>query len=580
MSLKVQSFFLRAGLGADSFLPRPAGYLAAPTWTQQRALGQGTYARYMGPLPGRGPQVAVTNLWGTVPDPSAAALAFCQFCSDPLQAQVVAAGAWTVAFGAQLLNAAPNYSWEGAAALHVINGLTGERRATVFNLLSVGAIRFDVDERTVFAQLAGAAFEVFAGDYLCLELGLLVINNGGGAQVPQATIFCDGTTPISADNVATASAQAALYAPVPFTLSVPQPGEQPDASVSFEESVVLTRGMWPRASFHDFEDPASPDKQLLDFLAQGLKTFGYDVLDLLERELDPSRAVLKLQDWRELYSMPQNPRDPEELRALVIARLREYGAEPNIFNVAAAVGVVLGYADPTQLQVLEISAAALRAACEYVETIPGGVAIPVALGFDPPATPLTRLAPWCYDGGAVWGSGARLELGFNLPAGTTIRARLTGPDGTRKEWAPLTQWDPRSTVVLYAPEFAGKSVHGRWRLDLYRTAAPAASLLSWRLLAPGAPRAYVGPKVDPPTTYPQPRSVPNVVRQAGLAQWKFWWGVFADPAKLSAKTAADFGAARQALSRFRLAPAKADLILSKSPIPDASTSLPDSCVPS
>lgn len=580
MSLKVQSFYLRNGQAADSYLARPGNYLAAPAWTQQRALGAGTYAKYMGPLPGRA-QAAATNTWGTVPDPANVALGFVQFCSDPLQQQSVAAGPWTVAFGARLANAAFNFAWAGAAALHVINGLTGARRATVFNLLSVGAFRADADERTVFQQLAGQAFEIFTGDWLQLELGILVNNNGAGATVPQATIFCDGTTAITGDNLATASAQAALYAPVPFVLSVPQPGEQPGASVTYEEARALVRSFWPRASFHDFDDPSSPDAQLLAFIAQALKTFAWDMNDLMEREMDPSRAVLKLQDWRQLYSMAQNPRDPEELRALVIARLREYGAEPNIFNVAAAVGVVLGYADPQQVEFLEISAEQLRAACEYLDTLPGaGIAIPIAVGFDPPAAPLTRLTPWNYDGGAVWGSGARVELGFNAPAGTAIRARLTGPDGTRKEWTPITLWDPRSTVVLYAPEFAGKAVHGRWRLDLYRTGGIAASLLSWRLLAPGAPRAYVGPSVTPPTTWPQPKSVPNVVRQAGLAQWKFWWGVFADPAKLSAKTAADFGAARQALSRMRLAPCKADLILSKAPIPDASTSLPDSCVPS
>jgi hypothetical protein len=54
------------------------------------------------------------------------------------------------------------------------------------------------------------------------------------------------------------------------------------------------------------------------------------------------------------------------------------------------------------------------------------------------------------------------------------------------------------------------------------------------------------------------------------------------------KTAADFGAARAGLGRIRHAYAKADLILSKAPIPtdpgDAMTAgsqaLPDMCVPS
>ncbi len=578
MALKLQTFFLRLGLEADTYLVRPGTYLSVPVWTQQRTLGTGVYSRYMGPLKGSA-QVAASNTWGTVPDPSTVSLGFAQFLSDPLQRQSVASGVWQLAFGAILTNAAFNFAWEGQAALFVINGMTGAVRSTVFNAQGIGGFRADADARTVFQPVLGQAFELFTGDYLALEVGIVVNNNGAGATVPAASLLCDGTTAITADNQPTASAMAALYAPVPFTLSVPQPGELPGASVSFDEAVSMTQRMWPGSTFHDFNDPTSPDAEFLAWMAQVFKTNGWDVWDLMEREMDPSRAILKLQDWRELYSMSQNPPNPEQLRALVIARLREFVGPSNPFNVAAAVGVVLGYADPQQLELLEISAATLRAQAEYTDDLGGTpIAIPVDTDFDT-GTNLTRRTPFIMDGGAVWESGALLTLRFNMPAGQTIRARLRGPDRTEKIWAPLTLWDPVSTLVLYAKEFAGKAVHGNWQLDLFRTAAPAASLLGWSLYAPGAPRAYVGPTVTPPTTFPQPKSVPNVVRGAGLGQWKFWWGAFADPRLLSQKVDADFGAARQALSRLRHGYQKADLILSKKPIPDKSTTLPDACVP-
>jgi hypothetical protein len=54
---------------------------------------------------------------------------------------------------------------------------------------------------------------------------------------------------------------------------------------------------------------------------------------------------------------------------------------------------------------------------------------------------------------------------------------------------------------------------------------------------------------------------------SNTARNKRWWGVYADPLLLSVKTAADFGAARAGLGRIRHAYAKADLILSKAPIP-------------
>ena len=69
----------------------------------------------------------------------------------------------------------------------------------------------------------------------------------------------------------------------------------------------------------------------------------FDFLDIWAREMDPARANLKLDDWRDLYEIISNPVKRSDLAALVIARLREIGQASSLFGVAASVGTVLGY---------------------------------------------------------------------------------------------------------------------------------------------------------------------------------------------------------------------------------------------
>lgn len=589
---RVQALYLRIGLEAISFLKRPTGYFAA--WDQTFSGGVGAGARYMGPALGT-TQRQLAALWAAVPNDAAEhPLGFCQFLSDPFTRQSVAAGTWILGFAQQTLNAGATLEWNGNAALYVVDGRTGTRRATVFNLRNVGNFHTNVEERTAYEALGipGQAFELFTGDYLCLEVGVSIRNTGGAGVVPQTSIFADGTTEITVDDDLTASAKAALYAPVYFTTSMPEPGEPPAPSVTEPEARQLARAALPPNTFHDFDDTTSPDYQLLAWIAECYRRFGWLVLDIMAREIDPRTAVLKLREMRATWGVTQDPPRLAEQRALVIARMREYGGPTSLFAAAAAVGVVLGYDDPSLLEIMEISADQLKAALRY--NYPFGGAVPVAASFD--ATNLILRTPYLYDGGAAWDAGSKLFLRFDAVCGKEVHARLVGPDGTTVDWSPLTRWQEVDQHVLFGKGHARKAVHGCWTLYVRRTGGPAVNLLGdlgplgpgSSLYVAGAPAAYVGPEVALPTAPPQPASVPNVVRNAGLGRHKFWWGVYADPALLSVKTAADFGAARAALGRLRHGYQAADLILSKAPIPtdpgDPMTAggqaLPDMCVPS
>jgi hypothetical protein len=438
----------------------------------------------------------------------------------------------------------------------------------------------------------GEAFEIFSGDYFALELGVWIVNTSGAAVVPQTSIFSDGATDIVSTAALTTDPRAALFAPVYFTTTLPEPGEPLDSSVTSADAIQLARQALPANTFHDFDDTSSPDYQFLAFNAETLKRYGYDALDLLNRELDPRRTTLKLADHKAVFRITQDPPSLAEQRALVLARYREYGGPTSLFAVSAAIGVVLGYAVPSQLEIMEISADQLRTSIEHIPTYGG--AIPEDVGFG--STNFVYRTPMLHDGGAVWGAGAFLRLALDIAAGAYIHVKLIGPDGTSKIWSPITRWQQVTYHVLYGKEFAGKAIHGNWVVQIYRTpGSPAVNLTTgggplgpgWSLYVAGSPKAYVGPAVNPPLGPPQPAVVPNVVRDAGLGRQKFWWGVYADPTKISVTTAADFGAAQQGIDRMRHGYHKGTLILSKAPIPtDAGTpmvsgsqALPDRCVP-
>lgn len=580
---KVQSFYPRLSLAALSFLRRPSGYLGG--WEQQAVAYAGRGARYMGIVSGPAQKQATTT-WASIANGATAHLACAQFLSDPLVRQTVEAGDWIIAMGGQVANAVANYFWWGDVGLFVIDGRTGQKRATIINhLQTVGTSRVLTTERTARQTIAGLAFEIFTGDYLCLELGIAILNNTGAARTPTASLYADGATPILIDNAATADAQTIITAPTTFTLSLPQPGEPPDPSVTSAESVQLMRSALPPNTDHDFDDTSSPDYQLLSWMGESFKRFGHDVVDLLVRELDPRKAVLKLADMRAVFGITQDPPSLPEQRALVLARYREYGGPTSLFGVAAAVGVVLGYDDPSQLEIMQISAAQLETALIYQPR----ANLPIPEDTDFGATNLIIRTPFVMDGGAIWDAGVKVKASLDAVAGKQVHIRLVGPDGTTKSWSPITRWQEVTAHVLYGKEFSGKAVHGNWTLYAWReVGSPAVTLEDLFLYIAGAPRAYVGLDTPLPLGPPQPAAVPNVVRNAGLGRHKFWWGVYADPSKLSAKTAADFGAARQALGRLRHGYQKADLILSKEPIPTdvgdpmaaGSQPMPDMCVPS
>ena len=391
-----QSFFLRLGVAALSFLVRPAGYLAA--WEQTGGTA-GSQAKYLGTEPGSA-QLSVAPVFAPVPNGAGNAqdLALAQFLSDPLAKQTVAAGNWRLSFAARLQNAGLTYVWTGRAALYVIDGTSGARRATIFNLRGIGATaRSSNVELTCFeVTIPGLACTLFGGDFLCLELGVEVENTTGAGVAPQAVLFADGTTGIPTDNAPIASARGMLVAPAFLRLSLPEPGEPANPTVSFPGALELVKQAFPPGAPYDWNVTDSPDYEWIAFFADLFKRYGWDFMDLLDRESDLSRLVLRAPDWEGLMSLSasraaQDQKTIEQRRSAILARWRENGPS-TLFLIAAAIGALGDYDDPSQVPLIETSSAELRSFNEWFDVIPGGGVIPTGAAFG--AANLMRPCSW------------------------------------------------------------------------------------------------------------------------------------------------------------------------------------------
>lgn len=577
-----QTLWLRLAIPADTYIKKPSGYLAP--WNQQCAQAAGAGARYMGPIAQEvvGVQQSSGQGWAPIPNAATHFIGLAQFLSDPLEQQTIAPATWWLTFALRLANAAVGFVCRGRAAIYCIDGRTGERRATIAYWNATSGFVALTGEVAFFSPTTpGLGLEVLAGDYLELEIGAEIENTSGAAVAPQLSVFCDGTDELVAPFQPTTSPKALLRAPVPLRRLLPFPSEQAESTVDLAQARRLCLDAWPPNTPHEFGDPGpgqtrSPDAELMDWFGELFKRFFWDLFDIWRREMDPGLAYLKLSDWRDLFQIVTNPRRRQDLAALVIARLRELSQGTTAFGIASAVGTVLGYLDPTKLEILSLAPAQLRTAVQYVSPLPAQ-AIPDAAA---PA-PLRLITPHLYDGGVVWGSGSWMALSFNVVAGKTIHARLISPDGFAVDWSPVTKIHDVQLCILYGVAMAGRPVHGNWTLELYRdVGSPAVNLDGWTLYVPGAPRSLgVGPEVAPALGPPWPLLVPNIVPNAGLGRWKAWWGVYVDPALVSQATAADLREARNALSRIRHAYQRADLILTKVPIPGTVQVAPGSFVP-
>lgn len=193
----VDTWYLRLDEAAPSGIVLPAGYLT-PSLSGGNAAFAGANARSLSRTPGATGQLSSAlagmtagNLYGLG-----------QFFTPPQSAQALSATGWSIGFAVQSSVAAAT-SW--FATIYVLNGATGAVRAT-FGEVFVGATsRTSTTEVTAYTlSLALAAQSMLSGDALGVEIGCEPIS--GATRT--GTIFTNGNTAITADNISTASARS------------------------------------------------------------------------------------------------------------------------------------------------------------------------------------------------------------------------------------------------------------------------------------------------------------------------------------------------------------------------------------
>lgn len=514
MAAPVQRMFPRLGTSALSFVRKPTAALGG--WNQTNTVfARGAGARYVGPEEGTAQQDAAP-VFAAIPNATTHAILLGQFLGDPLKEQTIPAGTWRVAFAAKLANAGVNYRWQGRAALLVVDGSTGGRRATIFDTTAIGSgLRAGTGELTCLEDVTGLEARVRTGDYLSFELGMAVTNSAAAAA-PQATLYCDGVAPISSDGVSATSALSVLEAPAELALSLPQTGEQPSPSVTHAQAVRLLKEHWPPHSdvLYAWDEDSAHVKRYMDWLGDLTKLYGHDQVDRIFRELSPLTCIEQLGAWEDLLGIAQTRaaqrgRSPAERRRVILARIRELGPL-TLHNLAAIFYSLANYSPGSRPEVLELDRLDVDYLCTWSETLAAPVAIPDDVNFG--IANVIRDTPALLDGGEVSDGGVTLTLVLSNSSTAALHAQLVGPDFATATWGGEAFPMPSglvSTLKLRAgagspSSHVGRGIHGSWRLLLYKDpGAPAVNLVGWSLLVQGK-------------------------RHGGRGQGKLQWAVYLD----------------------------------------------------
>lgn len=317
---------------------------------------------------------------------------------------------------------------------------------------------------------------------------------------------------------------------------------------------------------YDWNNSSDPSElwKLFQATAGFFKSYVYDYVDLLRQEVNPLTTVAKLPEWEGALGITQATASAANKwtatrQSAIISKLRESGAT-TLAAVGAVLEPLLGYtgANAGTLQVVEPSRAALTAAHTYSNTtgaVIGGnssVAQTIDLSY--------------RDGGAVSAAGVQLSVTITSTNPEQLSFSLQGAFGTPTVPTQATvTWPAGSlpsgsvtstTFYLYDKTFTpGSSIQGTWTLTV-NTGAAACTLVSWSLFVEGVAQAQ------------------------GTGGAVFYWGAYADPAKVINP---DYVASSRAITRIQPGWSQGNLYLSIAPQADITSginsALADQCTP-
>jgi hypothetical protein len=313
-------------------------------------------------------------------------------------------------------------------------------------------------------------------------------------------------------------------------------------------------------------DPGGDYYLFFTAIAQILKIYGFDLVDLLRLEISPATCRYKLPQWERIFGLETTRTAiggtiPQRQAQVVAAWRAAAGQGSTIPTVQAVVGPLLGYADPSLLEVLEVDRTALDLALTYEYDTP----LSILGGGNDGGTVVVR------DVSTVSPAGVRLVFDNPIISDTgDLLIRLTAPDAFQDGWElPVEFANNVDPMILRRRSFAGHQIYGTWIVSITSSAGNF-SADDFKLLVEGG------------------------AREAGLDGYGteiFHWAVFVDPALVNAVTPEDDAGALFAIRKIQQAHTYGTLIkpsatvdgggnpISNFAIPDDPNAIPDRCIP-
>jgi hypothetical protein len=222
------TLYLRSGLSASAnqspaVVALPSTLLAGANWNASISTSVEANAVFLSVSAGSS-QLSLNTTWPTVNIHGSHSICYAQYLSNPLAAQTISGGSWTIALAADETVSHSGGTYQRQVALFLVNGSTGAARNTIFAFNQIGTNPSTTSngEQTAYTAAAtGSSATVTAGDYLCLEVGIVVNAGSSGGFTPASDTYDSGTTAISSDGASTSNAQSLITSPGTLTFQMP-----------------------------------------------------------------------------------------------------------------------------------------------------------------------------------------------------------------------------------------------------------------------------------------------------------------------------------------------------------------------
>lgn len=324
-------------------------------------------------------------------------------------------------------------------------------------------------------------------------------------------------------------------------------------TISNEDALDLLVQLLPEgaAKLYGILNKSGDPYEFYAAIADAFKTYCYDQIDILRGENNPLTAIYRVTDYEAVLGLSASATaltgTLQQRRNAIVSKLRESGAF-TLANIRAIIAPLLGYANASDLQVIESDRAAQTAAHTYTAT--GG-----AIG----ANTSLSVSIVVNDDGGLSSAGLQLQLPITSTNPEQLSVSVTGPTtgtGSGQIVLNFTAGSfPAGAVTANVFQLndltsKGKWITGTWTVRVW-TGAAVCTLGTVSLFAEGCGQRDSG-------------------GYDGLGASQFKFLVYADAAKMGVSGAASLEAARGALKRIQPAYALGTVVSNASAQPSAS----------